>query len=901
MVGVDGNPEIASRQNNTDWLNVQEGNPLLCFPAKHFRSLSTWPCHTKSSANSPPSSYALWASLTLCNGSNTISVTESKVRMEYEDCRTNLSSLIIWANQRTSKRSRNEATTRLHLIDGLFFDCFDWQHEDCVAEERVSGKYIDYAFRCPECLLVVEAKREGVYFELPTGKSKQKQSIKLFLDNFPKVYKAIEQATIYCQCHGTPYGAVCNGHQLIVFLASRTDGRPPLDGKVLVFDSLENLDQNFLLAWQCLSKSGVMSRRLSIELQDIGIAPVPDKLSRRIAGYPGFKRRNELQTDLMILGDLFIEDMVSIGLNGSEKEFLKECYCESGALSQYATISKDILRARYSAIFQDQTEVPSLVPVTTRKGLSPDFVAKSLSRRPILLVGDIGVGKTTFIKHLYQVREPEVFANALVFYIDFGHKPILEQDLRTFLQAEIVTQLLETHDIDIEERNFVHGVLHRDIEQFDKSIYGDIKETNPTEFKQKQVEYIAEKVRDKESYLAKCLNHIERGHRKQLVLFLDNVDQRSYEFQDQAFLVAASIAENWPVTVFVSIRPETFYRSRISGTIGAYHPRAFTIAPPRVDEVISRRLTYGLKLLESNKLLVSGDVRVETVKLADYIRILTHSFRNNLHLMQFLDNMVGGNIRLALTFVRQFIGSGHVDTAKILRIYEAQGSYLVPLHEFIRAVTYGDHEYYSTDISEITNLFDISTPDGTEHFLSPLLLAQLDRWSQHSTSDGFVQVSDIYAYAQGIGFNPYQIDGAIKRLLSRNLIELPTKTQGVEKLVPTSHYRITTTGSYYVRRLIRQFTYVDAMVVDTPIVDKDFRDKILDAVTITDRLARAELFCDYLDAQWQALSDQELSFSWPSVRWSVDKNIEYIMGKISIREDSPPTDEPEERNPDTPR
>ena len=642
-----------------------------------------------------------------------------------------------------------------------------------------------------------------------------------------------------------------------------------------------------------------MSRHLSIDLQDISIAPVPDKLSRTIAGYPGFKRRNDLQTDLQILGELFLEDIANLGMNGNEQEFLKECYCESGALSQYATISKNLLRARYSSIFQDQAEGPSLTPVTTKKGLSPYFIAKSLSRRPILLIGDIGVGKTMFIKHLYQVREPEVFANALVFYIDFGHKPTLEKDLRTFIETEIVAQLLEKHNINIEERNFVHGVLHRAIEFFDKGIYCDIKETNPAEFRQKQVEFIAEKLRDRDSYLRNCLNHIERGHKKQLVIFLDNVDQRSYEFQDQAFLVAESIAENWPVTVFISIRPETFYRSKVSGTISAYHPRAFTIAPPRVDKVVNRRLVYGLKLLERGQFLLSGDVHVKSERLGNYIKVLIHSFSNNLHLMQFLDNMVGGNIRLALSFVGVFIGSGHVDTGKILDIFKVQGSYLVPLHEFIRAVTYGDHEYYSPDASEIMNLFDISTPDGREYFLSPILLAQLDRWSQHSTSDGFVPVSDIYAYAQSVGFNPYQIDWAIKRLLRRNLIELPTKAREAERLVPTSHYRITTIGSYYVRKLIRQFTYVDAMVVDTPIVGKDLRDKIDDVVLITDRLARADLFCEYLDAQWQVLSDQELSFSWPSVRWSIAKDIEYIIGKISIREDSPPTDELEEASPDT--
>ncbi len=81
----------------------------------------------------------------------------------------------------------------------------------------------------------------------------------------------------------------------------------------------------------------------------------------------------------------------------------------------------------------------------------------SLSRRPILLIGDIGVGKTMFIKHLYQVREPEVFANALVFYIDFGYKPTLEKDLRTFIESEIVDQ----RSYEFQDQAFLNQTVYR--------------------------------------------------------------------------------------------------------------------------------------------------------------------------------------------------------------------------------------------------------------------------------------------------------------------------------------------------------------------------------------------------------------------------------------------------------
>lgn len=806
--------------------------------------------------------------------------------IEFEKAQKNLRDLIAWYNGNVNNHTRNEATTRLHLIDRLLFECLDWDRRDCKAEDHLNGKYTDYSFYCPECLFIVEAKKEGVYFELPVGLTKLKYNINYFSKPAKDVHKAITQAINYCQSRGTPYGAVCNGHQLILFIGSRSDGCPPLEGKALVFDSLQKLEENFLLVWQCISRDGIMSRRLSLELQETITAPAPEKLSVSIRGYPGFKKRNSLQTSLQILSDLFIEDIARLGANGEEQEFLRECYCQSGALSQYAAISKDILRTRYSAMFQELTEVSSITPVTTKKGLSPEFLADSLSRRPILLIGDIGVGKTMFIKHLYQVDAKDIFSEALVLYIDFGSKPTLEKELRPFIMEEIKRQFLDRYNLDIEERNFVHGVLHRDLEQLKRGIYGDIYQIAPETYRMKEVEYIEEKLRNKDEYLKSSLIHISKGHKKQVVIFLDNVDQRPNEFQESVFLIGQTMASNWPVAVFISIRPETFYRSRIAGTLSAYHPRAFTIAPPRVDEVVNKRLLYGISLLRSGAQFgLAEQIAVRAESLIDYLDVLTYSFNNNRHLIEFLDNMCGGNIRLALDFVRLFIGSGHVDTAKILRIYHETGRYLVPLHEFMRAVIYVDYEHYSPAASEILNLFEVSTPDGRMHFLMPILLAQLDNWAQHSTTDGFVHVSDIYSYLQSLGFNPYQIDWAIKRLINRNLIELPTKLREYEEDKVLSHYRITSVGAYYVKRLITRFTYIDAVIVDTPIIDPNIRAQIVDIYDLTERLERAKVFCDYLDSQWHGLSEQQLAFDWPSIRTRINSDVDYITGKISVRED----------------
>ena len=805
--------------------------------------------------------------------------------VDFSEGENNLRNLIDWYASNVSEYTRNEATTRLHLIDRLLFECLGWNREDCTTEERINGQYSDYSFYCPGCLFILEAKREGVYFELPVGTKSLRYNIPFFSRRVKGVGPAIKQAIGYCQTHGVPYGAVCNGHQLIAFIGSRSDGYPPLEGRALVFDSLQTMERDFLLVWQCLSKAGIMSRRLSIELQGTVVTPPPEKLSERTPDYPGFTRRNTLQTDLQILSDLFIEDIARLSEEEDERDFLKECYCHSGALSQYALISKDILRARYSALFQKVTKSPSTISVTTKKGVSPELVAESLSRRPILLIGDIGVGKTTFIKHLYQVEAPDIFADALVFYIDFGSGPTLAQDLSLFIMDEMKKQLLERYGIDTEERNFVFGVLHRDLDRFEKGVYADIRDISPETFKKKRLEYVEEKLRNKDEYLRLCLTHIYKGRKKQVVIFLDNVDQCSDELQEEAFMIGQSMADRWPVTVFISIRPQTFYKSRISGTLDAYHPRAFTIGPPRVDEVVNKRLRYGINLLDRGTILGLADrVTIKVQSLKDYLEVLACSFDESRYLNEFLDNMCGGNIRLALEFVRAFIGSGHVDTDKILDIYRDTGRYLVPLHEFQRAIIYGDHGHYSPVASEILNLFDISTADGREHFLAPIILAQLDRWAQYSTTDGYVAVPAIYEYLQSLGFNPLQINWVIERLIRRNLIESVIKSRETYDAKPASHYRVTSVGAYYVKRLISGFEYVDAMIVDTPIIDVNMRAKIANEYNIADRLSRATVFCEYLDSQWQLIEGRQLAFEWPLIRRLLNRNIEYITGKIYIDE-----------------
>src|SRR5688572_12395369 len=95
----------------------------------------------------------------------------------YESCRTHLEDLISEYKQ-TEKLSLNEANTRFKFIDCLLINCLNWEKTDITCEDSYEGKYTDYILSLFRSIAVVEAKKAGIYFELPVGKQKLFQPLK---------------------------------------------------------------------------------------------------------------------------------------------------------------------------------------------------------------------------------------------------------------------------------------------------------------------------------------------------------------------------------------------------------------------------------------------------------------------------------------------------------------------------------------------------------------------------------------------------------------------------------------------------------------------------------------------------------------------------------------------------
>lgn len=787
----------------------------------------------------------------------------------------------------------NEAETRFHFIDGLLTDCLGWDKQDIHVEHHEDGDFADYELGRPTRVLIVEAKKAGLPFTFPVEHSAKRCIVPIasLLDADPSLAAALKQCQDYCVRRGVQYGVVCNGPQLVAFLASRSDGIAPLKGKAIAVNGESQLLHNFTLLWQHLSPWAVVEKRLGQLLSAAVGSALPRKLSTLLLEYPRFRYRNQSQEELRTVADLLLEDVTVVP--EIEPEFYRQCYCESGALSSFAILSKDLINARYAALFDSKQDAPQVTSIANGSGdllSSSNAVAEAIAKRPIVLIGDVGVGKTSFLKHLIYVRAEAEFGKSIYVYIDLGSQGALESDLKTFVLDEIERQLLSRYGVDIQQKEFVRGVYDLDVKRFRAGVWSDIYETDRALYDEKLRDLLSEKLRNKASHAQHSIKHIARGRKTDVILILDNADQRDLDTQQAAFLIAQNFAREWDAIVFIAVRPQTFHQSKRAGALSAYPPKVFTISPPRPEQLLEKRLLFALDMAEG-RLPVERlhGLRLNLHGLALFLKALLSSLGRNKEILELLSNITGGNMRAVVELITRFISTPNVDSDKIIQIMQETGRYEIPLHEFAKVAILGDYAHYNPASSIALNVFDVGFPDEREHFLALLVLGHLNHEGAHRSLENFVRSAHLVSEMQDLGFVPQQVLACLRRLTNKKLIETTERVTFDEDVLGNligdmpSAFRITTVGAYHLLRWAGSFAYLDAMVFDTPI----FREASLKLVAqnpnsfdIADRFDRAVAFRDYLNGVWQDAGISRPYFDWALCAAEGQRNFEAVEAAI---------------------
>jgi len=565
--------------------------------------------------------------------------------------------------------SFNEADTRAKIIDSILKDCLDWSEDDIRREDHVDTGYTDYQVLINKiCYLVIEAKKSGEYFELPQTTTGRTYKVGGVLFKIENLVKALKQVRNYCNDIGCKYAAVFNGYQLVVFSAI-TIGKPWTDGYCTVFNSLEDIRDNFTLFWNILASENVRKGCLIKYLEKSKRDLLFEKKIMTIHYPDQTWARNELYTYVQPISDYIFSEM----LDEDRTEVLKKCYVFDRSNTELTT--------ELEGYFKDKmphfTETYKIKEIVEKEAKAGAF-EKELRRRVydsklgslIVLLGGIGCGKSTFLHRFFKILLAD-YENLFWFYIDFRSAPAEEIKMEDFTYREILNEWGKKYEYRLSS--------------FLDRVGFSVPRDNPKE------------------YILKLINLLSL-EKFSISLIIDNVDRHDVYFQEKLFILANNMTKLLGAVTIVALREETFLSSTRTGVFDAYDIPKFHLSSPNFLSMIRKRIEFTINYVSDEKVRESLDAAKSAISqdIIRYFRIIDHSLRKendqSRRIVYFIDSISVGNMREGLRMFKSFIISGNTNMKEIFDKSERQGDvYQIAYHQFIKSIILGEHRYYITN------------------------------------------------------------------------------------------------------------------------------------------------------------------------------------------------------------
>lgn len=813
----------------------------------------------------------------------------------------------------------SEADTRAKIIDRILTEALGWPESAFNREAPIHDGYIDYVLASDvKNILVIEAKREGLPFEVPKAlETRKRYKISGSIKTNPVLKEAIEQAQRYCTEVPVRYAVVTNGYSWLVFRALRED-ISWREGYVLVFPTAGYIKDHFIEFWNLLAYVSVTDGSL-----ETAFAPEITTVARDLVRPIDLLRNPDaplLRNRYHIQLNPFIESVFrDIGAT-EQMDTLKDCYVYNQSLRIVDADLKFVITDSIPRLVEAEGGVDT-IPGQQDGGSFGKQMKHAVSggkEAIFLLLGGIGSGKTTFLNRFFRFVEKEfIDQNAVWYYVNFIAPPP-EDQIESFLYESVLKQLRRKYaHLNLETREALNEAYSDRLAYVQKTFL-DAEQLAPEKAAQRINKYLEKWIGNLHEYVPR-ITRLARREGKTTVLVIDNVDQLPPSYQAAIFLLAQRAAKEMEAVVVVALREESYYAASIQKAFTAYNNRKFHIASPPFATLISRRLSYALNMLAMDPteiiIRLRSDVQFDTTTVRKFLKIIEYSiFSKNRNISRFIESLAFGNMREALDMFATFLYSGATNVDKMLRIFDRDGLYFVPFHEFAKSVMLGDRCYYRDSESKITNLFDCGQDKNSSHFTAIRLLALLLSHINETSPEGrgFVRMDEVFGAFLDVFDNEQDLIKTINRLLRKQLVQVDSRS--TESMKGSSYVRISSAGWYYYKYLVRAFAYLDLVFQDTPLTDEhlaaNLKELIIEVDKISDiqeylldrmelRFKRVETFFSYLvkeeDREFSAFSLGQVSGIlsqrfMPGIIGQYQKEREWIEERIRQKADKQPDD-----------
>lgn len=383
-----------------------------------------------------------------------------------------------------------EQDVRLQIINRILTEVLGWEFKDIKTESPVDSGYIDYLLRSDNRnRFVVEAKRVSKI--LVDTRNLKMANYKASGPALKSAQDGLEQAKRYCAETGVLFSALTTGFEWIGYWALRTDGKAPLDGKAIVFPTLESINDNFAIFYDLFSKEGVLKNLYQAHIHEAEglqvhhsekLASVIDRNEIRLL------QKSRLSADLEGIFKQFFSTMSG----ANDPEMLAKCFVESKE-SREADISLEkIANNLINRIdLVDSGEADELqehirVAVESQRG---EFV---------LVIGNKGAGKSTFIDRFFRlILERSLRDRCLVIRIDLadsdGEISTINNWLTQRMKKEVEKSFFGNRSPNYEG---LQGIFFSEYERWRDGEHKFLYSRDKQEFKEKFGIYIADIVKN---------------------------------------------------------------------------------------------------------------------------------------------------------------------------------------------------------------------------------------------------------------------------------------------------------------------------------------------------------------------------------------------------------------------
>jgi hypothetical protein len=773
----------------------------------------------------------------------------------------------------------NEADTRFQLIDKLLQEVLGWPRVAFRNEKSTIEGFSDYHLIRPngKIALIIEAKRTGIYFDLPKNFNSDKnfRSVKArTLLTSPSLKTAMIQAQRYCSDEGCEYGAVTNGKQLILFKAFERD-KSWRDLSTLVISNLSWFEDNHNDALELLGYSSVIDRH---SLRSAFDRSHPD-------GREIFFPKEKINSFNQIINSNALAHVIRPivkkyfgSIDVKDPRFVQKCYVNQRAhdnsLKGIRNLIEDSITPFMESYGVSETEDSDSGGVFVNRLVKG--VQKSAGSDVVVLFGGKGSGKSTFIKKVLMYKPPQFLKkHSLPIIVDLLSAPKDQSAVREHLWNSIISKLDTNQILSSERENLIKLFSDR----YEVAERQDLKGLfeDSTAYNEKLNSLIAEWKRDFR-YVAGRLIKWHKSQHRGVIVAIDNTDQLENELQDYAFSLAVEVSKDFDSVVLISMREERFYASKIRGQLDAYQNSAFHISSPTAEEVFTKRIEYVLELLAKNELNIEDHQKNEVDK---FFRIFLSDFNRKAPqspLNRFISSSAHGNIRLALDLFGDLVLSGYTNATEMT---QATSIWNILIHQVLRPLLTPTRLFYDETRSKVPNLFQIRSMEGGSHFTGLRILKRLSL-RQDPLAPSYISFAEVRSFFGEVFGSDNDFCLWIDRLLASNLIEASTRQDIFSNELDS--IKITSFGQFSITELYKTFTYIELTSTDCGIREEStcntlVRISNIEVQLINERkklnrvhyrIEKADAFIEYLRKE----EEREIEF------YSLDSDYAFIPALI---------------------